>query len=136
MPLPPWKHKGAKKTAVGNNLDVVISGPPAPAEDRDNINNKLSHTMTMAGNSNDGGGFQRPPANTYTGDRGGSAGDDELLAELRAISMKSAKHRFAGDENDVCAIQSCIEGLEANNCSPSSIWIAGCSDRRSMMCWT
>ena len=28
MPLPPWKRKGAKKTAVGNNLDVVISGAP------------------------------------------------------------------------------------------------------------
>jgi hypothetical protein len=136
MPLPPWKRKGAKKTAVGNNLDVVITGPSAPAEDRDDINDKQSHTMTMVENSNDGGGFQRPPANTYTGDRGGNAEDEELLAELRAISMKSAKNRFAGVENDVNAIQSRVEGLDidpktaskpsegipaANDGSPSSV---------------
>ncbi|KAL3774149.1 hypothetical protein ACHAW5_010603 [Stephanodiscus triporus] len=128
MPLPPWKRKGAKKTTVGNNLDVVSIGPPAPAEDRDGISNKQSHTMTMAENSNDGGIFQRPPANTFTGDRGGNAEDEELLAELRAISMKSAKNRFAGDENDVSAIQSRVEGQDIDpkpaskpSGSPSSV---------------
>ena len=47
-PLPPWKCKGAKKTAVGNNLDVVISGPPAPAEDRDDNLTVLSSMTTLA----------------------------------------------------------------------------------------
>ena len=53
-----------------------------------------------------GGGFQRPPStNTYTGDRGGIAEDEQLLAELRAISMKSSSSsRFAGDDdNEVVA---------------------------------
>jgi hypothetical protein len=92
--------------------------------------------MAMGVNSNDAGGFQRPPVNTYTGDRGGSAEDEALLAELRAISTKLSSNRFAGDVVEVSAIQSRVEGLDiypkatsdpgegissANNCSPSSV---------------
>jgi cytoskeleton-associated protein 5 len=135
-PLPPWKRIGAKKATVGNELDAIIAAPPAPAEDRGDSNSKQQHTITMGVNSNDTGGFQRPPINTYTGDRGGSAEDEALLAELRAISMKSSSNRFAGDVVEVSAIQTRVEGLDidpkatsdpgegissANNCGPSSV---------------
>ena len=54
----------------------------------------------MANGGNGEGGFQRSP-NTYSGDRGGPAEDEALLAELRAISMKSGRSRFAeGTTND------------------------------------
>ena len=135
-PPPPWKRIGAKKATVGNELDAIIAAPPAPAEDRGDTNNHQQHTITMGVNSNDTGGFQRPPINTYTGDRGGSAEDEALLAELRAISMKSSSNRFAGDVVEVSAIQTRVEGLDidpkatsdpgegissANNCGPSSV---------------
>ena len=65
-------------------------------------------TMAMAddiGSSSRSGGFQRPPtsSSTYTGDRGGSAEDEELLAELRAISMKSSSSSRFGGEAEVVA---------------------------------
>ena len=135
-PLPPWKRIGAKKATVEQELDVVIAAPPASAEDGGDTNSKQQHTMAMGVNSNDIGGFQRPPVNTYTGDRGGSAEDEALLAELRAISMKSSSNRFTGDVAEVSAIQSRVEGLDidpkaqsnpdertsaANNSSPSSL---------------
>ena len=135
-PPPPWKRIGAKKATVGNELDAIIAAPPAPAEDRGDSNSNQQHTITMGVNSNDTGGFQRPPINTYTGDRGGSAEDEALLAELRAISMKSSSNRFAGDVVEVSAIQTRVEGLDidpkatsdpgegissANNCGPSSV---------------
>jgi len=127
-PLPPWKRIGAKKATIGNDLDVVIAAPPTSAEDRGDKNSKQQHTMAVGVSSNDIGGFQRPPGNTYTGDRGGSAEDEALLAELRAISMKSSSNRFAGDVAEGSAIQSRDEILQpgesissANNCSPPSV---------------
>jgi len=49
------------------------------------------------------GGFQKPAAlpNTFQGDRGGAANDEELLAELKAISTQSSSvDRFSGDDSN------------------------------------
>ena len=48
------------------------------------------------------GGFDKgsAPSNTFIGKNGGVAEDEELLAELMAISAKSQKNRFDDDNND------------------------------------
>ena len=64
---------------------------------------------------NSGNGFQTSQPKTFTGDRGGSAHDDDLLAELRAISAKSGSaNRFKEDEVDSAT------GAEDNVISPPS----------------
>lgn len=73
---PPVPSQTASKSSV-------VAAPPAPAP-------------VMSGG---GGGFKQE--STFTGERGGSAEDEELLALLKGISNKSAD-RF-GDEADVAA---------------------------------
>ena len=48
-----------------------------------------------------GFGVKSDIPSTFTGERGGEANDADLLAELRAISMKNASaDRFADDDDD------------------------------------
>ncbi|KAL7525869.1 hypothetical protein ACHAXR_003409, partial [Thalassiosira sp. AJA248-18] len=113
--VPPWKIKvGAKKAPANDTVDVVIAAPPAPAVEEDEVDDddddeaffpnaavptnvvvppaQPSPEQTM--------GIQSSLPNTFNGDRGGDAVDEELLAELRAISMKSSSsNRFDGDED-------------------------------------
>ena len=79
---PPWKRKSASnRNNKGQQDDVVVVASPA----------KNSAT----------GGIKSSLPNTFTGDRGGAAEDEELLAELRAISDKSASAgRFQSDEDE------------------------------------
>jgi len=68
--LPPWKQKGGKAKAKKAN----------PFNNEDYFQNSLPKT--------------------FKGDRGGSAEDDELLAELRAISAKSGSANRFEEGND------------------------------------
>ena len=84
-PLPPWKQKGKAAMAKQNpDVAVVVAAPPAPELNGD--------------------GFQKSTMpNTFQGERGGTAEDEELLRELLAISSKSSSmDRFAseGDDNE------------------------------------
>ncbi len=56
---------------------------------------------TPAPQPTDFGGFaEKSQSKTFKGDHGGAAEDDDLLAELRAISMKnSSGGRFGGDDD-------------------------------------
>jgi hypothetical protein len=86
--LPPWKRGRPKQQAKEEELDVVIAAPPAPAP-------APSPAETP------GFGIKSDLPSTFTGERGGTAEDEELLAELRAISSKSSSaDRFAGGDND------------------------------------
>ena len=81
-PLPPWKKKAAQPKAA-QDVDVVIAAPPAPATSLDDQPIGLK------------------TQSTFQGERGGAAEDEDLLAELRAISGKSsAANRFADEENN------------------------------------
>ncbi len=77
-----------------------MAGSPAPVEDRFDTNNKQQHTM-VAGNSNNIGGFQHLPVNTYMGNCSGNAEDEALLAKMCTISMKLSSNCFASNNNDV-----------------------------------
>jgi hypothetical protein len=86
--LPPWKG-GTSKMEPGGDVDVtVVAAQPPP------------HNVTEKANRQFGGnsGFKSNATSTFQGERGGAAEDEELLAELRAISSKSgARDRFADD---------------------------------------
>ena len=98
--LPPWK-RGKTKSAESSSMDVdiVVAAPsaptsepePAPAEP---VQSKVSENVSQSL------GIKPNLPSTFKGDRGGAAEDEELLAELRAISAKSSgAHRFAEDSN-------------------------------------
>jgi cytoskeleton-associated protein 5 len=75
MPLPPWKRSGARKQQPSQaDVDIVVAAPT-------NL------------------GIQSEIQSTFTGERGGSAEDPELLALLRGVSAKSAASRFDDNEN-------------------------------------
>ncbi|CAB9516410.1 Cytoskeleton-associated protein 5 [Seminavis robusta] len=112
-PLPPWKRQGNPKTATS----AVASSSPATkpeaslppwkrkANQTQNKPPESPHRETVVAappKQPETGGFQKSSlANTFKGDRGGSAEDEELLAQLRAISSNSgAADRFASDDND------------------------------------
>lgn len=83
--LPLWKRKDASTTehaSSNSTVDVVVAAPSMP---------QLAE-----------GGFQKSSLpSTFQGDRGGSAEDADLLAELRAISSSSgAAGRFAPETED------------------------------------
>ncbi|KAL7540754.1 hypothetical protein ACHAXR_010359, partial [Thalassiosira sp. AJA248-18] len=129
-PLPPWKRKGAKKKAVSKDdaMDIVIAAPPAPSEAgaadvadsqeapsiehtstevADNAVAAQSQEENLGIKSNLPKGMMKSNLpNTFKGDRGGSAEDEDLLRELRAISMKSSTDRFGGEEDEAGAIPS------------------------------
>jgi cytoskeleton-associated protein 5 len=79
--LPPWKRGQVK--APGNDDVVVVGAPPKVPEQEQEVAPPS------------GGGFQKSSTtNTFKGDRGGPAEDEELLAELRAISAGASANRF------------------------------------------
>ncbi|KAL7553180.1 hypothetical protein ACHAWF_016435 [Thalassiosira exigua] len=117
-PLPPWKRKGAKKKASsggGFDLDVTVAAPPAPSLVADA--DAAADTVGDAPKE-ENMGIESNLSNTFKGDRGGAAEDADLLAELRAVSMKSAGDRFNGDTNgEGAAASSCVAG---SGSSPSN----------------
>ena len=92
--LPPWKQRKGSAKAAETDVDVVVAAPPPP---------KPAPASVVSAEPPVVGGFQKSSnlTNTFQGDRGGSAEDDDLLAELRAISSKSgATDRFAHSTDD------------------------------------
>lgn len=95
---PPWKRK-TKVTET--QIDVMVAAPP--------LRNHETATTTKEEEFKDHNPPAAPPSSTpepfpkstFTGERGGAAEDEELLAELRKISSKSsAADRFVQDEQD------------------------------------
>ena len=98
--LPPWKRKGRKpKSLKVDPIDnVEIKVPDTNVEMTSLPKPKQLPEPALMPSSVDG--FQTSQPKTFTGDRGGSAEDDELLAELRAISAKSgSSNRFQEEGN-------------------------------------
>jgi hypothetical protein len=89
-PLPPWKRGRPKQPPQREeDVDVVVAAPPAPAP--------AAATATVPSTL----GIKSDLPSTFAGERGGAAEDEELLAELRAISSKSSSAgRFADNGND------------------------------------
>jgi hypothetical protein len=84
--LPPWKRKAAVKKADPFENSMVDNLPSEPKPMPNETFNDFA---------------DKAPPKTFNGDRGGAAEDDDLLAELRAISMKnSSTNRFQGGEDD------------------------------------
>ena len=89
--LPPWKRNN-KRNSIGedaNSFGNVNSTVSSNDE-------KMDGTSTQSTGTPNFGGF--PANNSYKGERGGSAEDAALLAELRAISLQSTSNRFDNDD--------------------------------------
>ena len=96
---PPWKKKGSISKSE-------LTDKPAPEVD------KPAPVMTQ-------GGIKSDLPNTFQGERGGSAEDAELLAELRAISNSAGgASRFAKDENDD-SVPAAMDPLPKKSARPS-----------------
>ena len=74
--------------------------PKATDEDKPWKRKARKSSGNMNGGGDGGGGFTSSQPKTFTGDRGGAAEDEELLRELRAISMKSGSGNRFGDYED------------------------------------
>ena len=93
-PLPPWKQEGAKKNAFAlEETDITVAAQPAA----NNLDPEPKEKSM---------GIKSNFTNTFKGDRGGTAEDADLLAELRAISKNSSSNRFADDSEDLRDVQS------------------------------
>ena len=107
-PVPPWKKKGAKKSASKSSESKSGIVPPwkkRPEQSSDVVDQEDSlglskvpyndgqenNTVSSTSPGFEGGrdGFKSDLPNTFKGDRGGTAEDADLLAELLAISSKS-----------------------------------------------
>ncbi|KAL7577573.1 hypothetical protein ACA910_015101 [Epithemia clementina (nom. ined.)] len=93
---PPWKRKSAatvstKKDTTKAQDDVVVVAPPAPETNK-------SEKYPVEQKPAPVGGIKSNLPNTFKGDRGGPAEDEELLAELRAISNKATNDRFQSND--------------------------------------
>ena len=95
--LPPWKQKIATQKS---EIDIVIAAPPKPSKTTEKSSEPEYSASALKSNL----------SNTFKGDRGGPAEDEALLAELRAISMKSATARFGSVEAG--ADMNRVEGLD------------------------
>ena len=108
--LPPWKRSKKKKAVKASlvEVDIVVAAPPpAPARDADISKNSAPQTF----------GIKDSKPSTFTGDRGGTAEDAELLAELRAISAKSSSaSRFADESNGNGAEESAHRAKSVRDC--------------------
>ena len=93
--LPPWKRGKSKVTeSSADEIDIVVTAPPVPTPDPVSAQPQES----SKGQEKSFGIKSAIPPSTFQGDRGGSAEDAELLAELLAISQKSSSaNRFSGD---------------------------------------
>lgn len=99
--VPPWKQKNRTVKKPSNPFD----------DDEDNdIKDETNEPKSSPAKSpraspakaspSKFGGFEKGPS-TFTGERGGAAEDEDLLAELRAISMgNSSSNRFGGDDDE------------------------------------
>jgi len=112
--LPPWKQPKKKKNAeTSSSFDVVVAPPPKPTSQP---NDSDAVVPTVQGNEvlNTNVGIKSNLPNTFKGDRGGSAEDADLLAELRAISMQSSSNRFdSEDQNEESHIVSHSTGPDS-----------------------
>jgi len=129
-PLPPWKKKGAKKDPIANDsVDVVIAAPPTPNNGQVNSGEASSsnvpaanHDVSAITHAEENTGIIKSNfPNTFKGERGGSAEDADLLAELRAISMKGSTDRFTGEVDEAAAIPSQGKALGTSNSDSLSI---------------
>ncbi len=92
-PLPPWKQKGAgKKTFAADETNITVAAPLAESINATagNFNSEPKEEVM---------GIKSQFTNTFKGDRGGSAEDADLLAELRAISKNSSSNRFTDTDD-------------------------------------
>jgi hypothetical protein len=100
--IPPWKRGAARPPVPNIDFEVMVAAPPpkkevdvavaAPPKEEEQ---PLPTQVIMGG----GGNFKQE--SNFSGERGGTAEDEELLAELRAISAKSSStDRFAGGDDD------------------------------------
>eukprot|EP00986_Skeletonema_menzelii_P017865 scaffold22492_cov138-Skeletonema_menzelii.AAC.26 len=113
-PLPPWKRKGAatkkKPPPAAFNVDVVVAAPSASAAIDKSQNlahcNQFDESSACVNDENDEPptegmmGIKSSLPNTFNGKNGGIAEDADLLAELRAISIKNSSSRFSDDDDD------------------------------------
>ena len=87
--VPPWKRKGSAKKNVDPFENAVVEDSP--------VNEEVSMPPPEFGGFNN---TSKLP-NTFKGERGGVADDEDLLAELRAVSMKNnSSDRFGNDDGD------------------------------------
>ena len=94
--LAPWK-RGKTKSAESSSMDVeiVVAAPSAPTSEPEPAPTEPAQSK-VSENVSQSLGIKSNLPSTFKGDRGGAAKDDELLAELRAISAKSSgANRFA-----------------------------------------
>eukprot|EP00977_Amphora_coffeiformis_P028441 scaffold35161_cov153-Amphora_coffeaeformis.AAC.5 len=101
---PPWKRKTKVATTAKEeeDEDVVVQVTAAQANSNNEEDDDDIVMASRRKNEASSSSLQPFPKSTFTGERGGAAEDEELLAELRAISSKSsASDRFAdGNAND------------------------------------
>ena len=104
---PPWKKKAAmrasKKDNVMDKQDVESSrsgsGPVSGREEAEE-SNPIPKPKTKPVPREEFGFADKSGRKEFHGERGGAAEDDDLLAKLRAISMKnSSGGRFGGDDD-------------------------------------
>ena len=99
--IPPWKRKG-KPSATAPAAEVVEEASPALAKPVES---------DVVPDNNTGGFMKSNLPNTFKGDRGGTAEDEDLLAELRAISAgASSANRFAEEDDNECKTSGGFDG--------------------------
>jgi cytoskeleton-associated protein 5 len=119
--LPPWKRDKSKVMASSSisDVDIAIAAPP-PAAAAEPLQPEQSELADPAPQNF---GIKSVLPSTFKGDRGGSAEDEELLAELRAISAKSSgADRFAEERNNDGKESTVTpaEDVVSSGCVPSS----------------
>jgi hypothetical protein len=85
--LPPLKQKAPSKKV---NVELSVHPDVEPKEENMGIKSTLP--------------------TTFKGKNGGTAEDADLLAELRAISMKNSSSRFSGDYDEECEVSGSVLG--------------------------
>jgi len=89
--IPPWK-RGAKKKPQ-EEVEVIVTAPPPLESDS-------APTAAEQDAAVPSYGIKSDMPSTFTGERGGSAEDAELLALLRGVSSKSGASRFYNDDTN------------------------------------
>merc|ERR1711933_544637 len=94
--IKPWKRKLKKTKKLKENFDsveiLVKTSISSPAT--------LSSPEKVVEFDEQPSGFKSNQNVSFKGERGGSAEDADLLAELRAISMNSSNNRFDTNEDN------------------------------------
>lgn len=103
---------------INEDADVVIAAPlaPSPQAAAAALQQQDKSEPETSENIHQSFGIESSLPSTFQGERGGSAEDAELLAELRAISQKSSSaDRFAGEESNG------MPGGETNVSEPAQV---------------